>query len=172
MKLLNILKTIINESNDLENYELSKLKNDNNIFFVYDTYHQKYDRGGEKPFDSKIISLLIDEKYKSGVNSYIIVNSISNKFNKILDILENEDETEPIILVDSFDRGSDYIEYLISFKKIKPRFNPNDKIYKIKIITSAFSNDGLWLKKFGGQKSADRFIIENIKNYNFKIFYL
>lgn len=172
MKLLNILKTIINESDNSEILKLPTIKNDNNTFLMYETYHQKYERGGGKPFNSKIESLLINGKYKSGVYSNIILNSISNKFNKILNILENEDETEPIILVDSFDMGSDYIEYLIDFKKIKPRFNPNDKIYKIKIITSAFSNDGLWLKKFGGQKSADRFIIENIKNYNLKIFYL
>jgi hypothetical protein len=172
MKLLDTLKQIICESDDFVNYKLETIKNDNNIFLVFDTYHQRFERGGEKKFDDVIEKLLINNQYKSGVDTNIILNSIRNKFYEILDILENEDDTEPIILVDSFDRGSDYIEYLIDFKKIKPRFDPNDKIYKIKIITSAFSNDGLWLKKFGGQKSADRFIIENIKNYNFKIFYL
>jgi hypothetical protein len=172
MKLLDTLKQIICESDDFVNYKLETIKNDNNIFLVFDTYHQRFERSGEKPFNSKIESLLINKQYKSGVDTNIILKSIRNKFYEILDILENEDDTEPIILVDSFDRGSDYIEYLIDFKKIKPRFDPNDTIYKIKIITSAFSDDGEWLKKFGGQESADRFIIENIKNYNFKIFYL
>jgi hypothetical protein len=172
MKLLETLKQIICESDDFVNYKLDTIKKDNNIFFVFDTYHQRFDRNGKDPFNDKIEKLLIDLKYKSGVDNNIILKSIRNKFYEILDILENEDDTEPIILVDSFDRGSDYIEYLIDFKKIKPRFDPNDKIYKLKIITSAFSNDGLWIKKFGGQKSADRFIIENIKNYNLKIFYL
>ena len=162
MKLLGLLKKIICEGNEETSYKIATIKNKNNIFLIYDTFHQRVQRNGQEPFTYKIEMALIGNKYKSGVYSELIVESIKNKFNKILDIIENRNNNDPIILVDEFDRGSDYIEYLIDFKKIKPRFDPTENIYKIKIITSAFSNDGLWIKKHIPQKTSDRYIIEKI----------
>jgi len=162
MRLLGLLKKIILEGNEETSYKIATIKNKNNIFLIYDTFHQRVQRNGQEPFTYKIEMALIGNKYKSGVYSELIVESIKNKFNKILDIIENRNNNDPIILVDEFDRGSDYIEYLIDFKKIKPRFDPTENIYKIKIMTSAFSNDGLWIKKHIPQKTSDRYIIEKI----------
>jgi hypothetical protein len=172
MKLLGLLKKIICEGNEETSYKIATIKNQNNIFLIYDTFHQRVQRNGQVPFTIETEMALIGDKYKSGVYSELIVESIENKFRRILNIIESRKNSDPIILVDEFDRGSDYIEYLIDFKKIKPRFDPTENIYKIKIITSAFSDDGLWIKKHIPQKTSGRYIIENNKNYNIQVFYL
>jgi len=169
MKLITILKSLI-----LTEQKVGSIINNNDKLLIYTTKHQIEDRCGNHDFyENNVEDRLLRGNWFCGVNNKIIVNSINNNINKILNFIINNPNNPPIIFVDEFGIGSEYIEYLISFEKFKPIPNAKYNVYKLTIITSAFSNDGLWIKKFGAKQQNKRInLYEHFNLKNIKIFFL
>ena len=144
MKLINLLKYLILESSFKEE-KITDLSDGVNKIILFETIHQKEDRGGEVPLNYSLLNRIIDNQYGSGVYTGKIVESINNNFSIVFNSMINEITTNQknarIIFTDEFDLVEDkYIEYVLQGKKITPN------VLKLSIVTSAYSNNKNYFK--------------------------
>jgi hypothetical protein len=144
MKLINLLKYLILESSFKEE-KITDLSDGVNKIILFETIHQKEDRGGEVPLNYSLLNRIIDNQYGSGVYTRKIVESINNNFSIVFNSMINEITTNQknarIIFTDEFDLVEDkYIEYVLQGKIITPN------VLKLSIVTSAYSNNKNYFK--------------------------
>lgn len=145
MKLINLLKYLILESSFKEE-KITDLSDGMNKIILFETIHQKEDRGGEVPLNYSLLNRIIDDQYSSGVYTGIIVDSIDNNFSIVFNSIINEitktnQKNVRIIFTDEFDLVEDkYIEYVLQGKIISPN------VLKLSIVTSAYSNNKNYFK--------------------------
>jgi hypothetical protein len=179
MKLINVLKNTIlfesgrkKESGKLIFSELI----DNKLIQLKSTYHQRVERFGNLSYD-EIVELykeyietrrskfqaqprlavpdsMVRNTFRSELNKvYESFNKINPENNKLIFIKKRDDNED--------DKNFDYMEFLIS--KDGNFFN---------IITSAFSENGNFLKTKDQNKSAKRVTLEQFNTLNIQVVYL
>ena len=144
MKLINLLKYLILESSFKEE-KIKNLSDGVNKIILFETIHQKEDRGGKVPLNYSLLNRIIDNQYGSGVYTEKIVESTNNNFSIVFNSMINEITTNQknarIIFTDEFDLVEDkYIEYVLQGKIITPN------VLKLSIVTSAYSNNKNYFK--------------------------
>lgn len=179
MKLLFSLKNIIiNETNQRRQggTVLYSKVIDNKLIQLKSTFHQRKERFGSDNYDEivdKYKEYLETRKSKFQVEPRLAVpdSMIENMFSKNLEKIYNSFKEESptnnqIIFVHRRKNNEDekkfnYMEVLL--KKDGNFFN---------IITSAFSDDGEFLKTKDKEKRADRVTVEQTLKNNYKIVYI
>lgn len=179
MKLLFSLKNIIiNETNQRRQggTVLYSKVIDNKLIQLKSTYHQRKERSGADSYDEivdKYNEYLDTRKSKFQVEPRLAVpdSMIENLFLKNLEKIyrafkEESPSNNQIIFVHRRKNNEDnkkfnYMEVLL--KKDGNFFN---------IITSAFSDDGEFLKTRDEEKRADRVTVEQKSKINYKIVYI
>lgn len=153
MKIISILKNLI-----VEQFKIFPvIEKGNKKIILYQTKHQRFDRGGDDPITNELIQRINKGFYKSGVNSRIIRKSIEKHFDKIFEEFKNNlpnNINYKIIVVDgSEDYPANFIEYILGGNIL------DENVIRLDIITSAYSDDGGFLYN---TKKTPMLIFENI----------
>ncbi len=179
MNLLSVLKNIVLSETRKQKYRGTTLFSkiiDNKLIQLKSTYHQRKERFGADSYDEivdKYNEYLETRRSKFQVEPRLAVpdSMIENLFSKNLEKIYNSFKEESpsnnqIIFVHRRKNNEDkkkfnYMEVLL--KKDGNFFN---------IITSAFSDDGEFLKTRDEEKRADRVTVEQKSKINYKIVYI
>jgi hypothetical protein len=156
MRLLDCVKNIIIESYGPRKF-VDKFNYDDQDIMLFASYHQWEERLGSKTFEELLdIREKMGNKIRVGVPNYLIKNIFKKNFEKISkmfndiehDFHEKSPNRNPRLLLIKDRQEQNELENnpeIFDFIEFVVQKNNNDKF---EIITSAFSENGNFLKKF------------------------
>ncbi len=165
MKLLSLLSNLILESG-LKRKFLAQLINNGERIKLFASPHQYFDRFGNESFDAVrnyYFSVLDNKRMKESdirfaVPDSILKSLIQNKFEQINLGFDEYPDSYKIRFVfrnedNDYEEKFDYIEFVLAKSKDMKTFT---------IVTSAYSDDGDYLRRMGQYAEQDpRVILEN-----------
>jgi hypothetical protein len=161
MRLLDCVKNIIIESYGPRKF-VDKFKYDNKKIIFFASYHQWEERFGSKTFEEILdIYEKLGDKIRVGVPNFWIKNIFKKNFEKIskafidieYDFRKTPQNWYPRLLLIKNRQAQNELENnpeTFDFIEFVVQKTPNDRF---EIITSAFSDDGLFLKEFSKEQT-------------------
>jgi len=165
MNLLSILTELITENENKRKF-LGRFVFGSDYIKLFSSGHQNSDRMGDMDFsqirnyyfDTLDNNRMQEREIRFGVPDSILTSLIITKFKKIYNSFINDPSTEKIRFVhlnegNEYEEKFDYIEFVLSRSRDMKTFT---------VVTSAYSNNGDFLKKMGRFAEQDpKVILEN-----------
>jgi hypothetical protein len=165
MNLLSILTELITENENKRKF-LGRFVFGSDDIKLFSSGHQNSDRMGDMDFsqirnyyfDTLDNNRMQEREIRFGVPDSILTSLIITKFKKIYNSFINDPSTEKIRFVhlnegNEYEEKFDYIEFVLSRSRDMKTFT---------VVTSAYSNNGDFLKKMGRFAEQDpKVILEN-----------